>query len=299
MNHDKTLIFQQQRRRLMAIAYRLLGSVADAEDVLQEAWLRWETQDLALIESPDAYLTTVVTRLGIDHLRRERHRTRYVGPWLPEPWLMEPSEDVDGWFAEGPAATHERYQSISMAFLVLLERLNPVERAVYLLKEVFGHNYEEISAIVDKTIANCRQIDHRARTQLGFDRARYEYNPHKHQQLLSGFIQAMALGDLAALQNVLTDDVVLTSDGGGKALSVLRPLHGSERIGRFFRALRRRYLNRHVGMQLGMLNGEPALLILVDDVVESVVMFDWRDDRIGAIFILRNPDKLQRLKSAL
>lgn len=288
MSIDKNQIFSSQRPYLLAVAYRLLGSRTDAEDVLQDAWIRWQEQDVTAIDTPEAFLTTVVTRLGIDHLRKENHRSRYRGPWLPEPVA-----DIEVFQSSCPSDTHERYQSLSMAFLLLLERLNPVERAVYLLRDIFCYSHDEIAVMVEKSVENCRQIEHRARQQLGQGKKRFELNPQKHQQLLTGFVHALALGDVVTLQNLLTADVVLTSDGGGVVQSVLRPLVGIERIGRFIRALHKRHRGTQVTLQPAMLNGAAGFIISVDAVIATAITFEWQDNQICSIFMTRNPGKLK------
>src|SRR5918998_406453 len=198
--------FERHRPLLFSIAYRMLGSVADAEDVVQEAYLRWQQAPEAEVLSPRSYLSAVVTRLSIDRLRSARvQREEYVGPWLPEPLVSEGTEDV--------ADSIELDESLSMAFLVLLESLNPVERAVFLLREVFNYDYEEISSIVRKSEANCRQIARRARQSVAAHRPRFERSPEQEERLTQRFVETCMSGDMEGLLELLSEDVTLWSDG--------------------------------------------------------------------------------------
>ncbi|HEY7909915.1 MAG TPA: RNA polymerase sigma-70 factor, partial [Thermomicrobiales bacterium] len=222
-------LFNDYRPLLFSIAYRMLGSVMDAEDMVQEAFLRWQRAVHAEVTSPKSYLTAVVTRLCIDHLGAAYvRRESYVGPWLPEPLVTEGDAMTD---------TMALADSLSLAFLVLLERLTPVERAVFLLHEVFGYPYEEIAGIVEKNAANCRQIGQRARRHIHADRPRFDPSPAEQERLTQQFIVSCTSGDLGALVAILADDITLWADGGGKVAAARRPIHGAENVARFLGGL--------------------------------------------------------------
>ena len=222
----RTEDFERHRSLLFSIAYRMLGSVTDAEDIVQEAYLRWQEAPETEVRSPKSYLSAVVTRLSIDRLRSARaRREEYVGPWLPEPLVSERAEDAGG--------TTGLDESLSMAFMVLLESLNPVERAVFLLREVFDYDYEEISRIVGKSEDNCRQIAHRARQSVAARRPRFERSPEQEERLTERFVEACVSGNMEGLLGLLSEDVTLWSDGGGKVAAAPYPIHGPERVARF------------------------------------------------------------------
>jgi len=280
--------FNQHRSLLFAIAYRMLGSVMDAEDMVQETFLRWQQASEQAIKSTQAYLTTIITRLCIDHLRSARvQREQYVGTWLPEPIVTEKSAD--------PIVMAELSDSLTIAFLVLLERLSPVERAVFLLREVFDFDYKEISRIVDKSPSNCRQIARRARQHLALEKSRFQATPQQQRQLTQQFIQAFSHGDLPGLLNLLADDVTCWSDGGGKVVAALKPLHGAQKVARFLRAIYRRTHKLGVVHQaeLVQINAQLGIVYSVAGVVESVAMLDIVDNPIQSIYFVRNPDKLK------
>jgi RNA polymerase sigma-70 factor, ECF subfamily len=238
-------LFDRHRPLLFSIAYRMLGSVMDAEDVVQEAFLRWQRAPRAEVRSPKAYLSAVVTRLCIDQLRSARkRREEYVGPWLPEPLPTEPDT----------AAIDE---SLSMAFLILLESLNPTERAVFLLREVF--DYEEISRLVGKSEANCRQIARRARDSIAARRPRFESSPEQEERLLGSFLEASLDGDMESLVSVLSEDVTLWSDGGGKTRAALNPIHGANRVSRFLFGILRQAPPGLV-VRRARVNGRPGII---------------------------------------
>ncbi|HSN89427.1 MAG TPA: RNA polymerase sigma-70 factor, partial [Thermoanaerobaculia bacterium] len=288
---DPLAAFERERGRLFGIAYRMLGSVAEAEDVLQDAWLRWHGVDHAQVENPSAYLVRLVTRLAIDNLGAARNRlTDYVGPWLPEPLVRTsaaPSPD-------DPAALQELADDLSTAFLLLLERLTPVERAVFLLRESFDFNYREIADIVGKTEENCRQIDRRARKRLDEGRRPIPAKPEEHDRLLGGFLRAIKDGDLDGMVSLLARDATLYSDGGGKTRAAQKPVHGAEGITRFLFGLRK---NAPPDWEIRpeILNGRTGLLNLVGGKVLSAMTFQVEDGQIQGIYIVVNPDKLERI----
>ena len=278
--------FEQHRSLLFSIAYRMLGSVADAEDVVQETYLRWREASETEVRSPRSYLSAVVTHLSIDRLRSARAwREEYVGPWLPEPLLSDRAEEI---------APTELDESISMAFLVLLESLNPVERAVFLLREVFDYGYDEISRIVGKSEKNCRQIAHRARQYVAARRPRYEHSPEQEERLTRRFIEACTSGDMEALLEVLSEDVTLWSDGGGKAAAARQPIHGPERVARFLLGVLRTVPPGFFARPT-RINGGPGVVGYVEGRPTSVVAFDVANGRLRGVRIIVNPEKLRAI----
>jgi RNA polymerase sigma-70 factor (ECF subfamily) len=284
MRPDPT--FETQRPRLFGLAYRLLGSRHDAEDVLQDAWLRWQSSDRAAIRDPEAWLVTTTTRLGLDRLRAARSaRVHYTGPWLPEP--LEIAEDTD------PAERHDRAEQVSVAFLALLEQLSPHERAAFLLKEAFDYDYAQIGQLLGHAEANCRQLVHRARERLKAARPRFAVAPQRHRQLLERFMHASQQGDRDAIVALLDANARMRSDGGGKVTATLRPLLGAERIARLYWAVARRGLGLRT--RLGTVNGEPAILRFAGARLHSAVLVVIDGERIVEVLTLMNPDKLPPL----
>ncbi len=283
----RTADFEQHRSLLFSIAYRMLGSVADAEDVVQEAYLRWQESRESEVRSPRSYLSTVVTRLSIDRMRSARaRREEYVGPWLPEPLVSEGAED-----AGEPTKLDE---SLSMAFLVLLESLNPVERAVFLLREVFDYDYGEISEIVGKSEANCRQIARRARQSVAARRPRFECSLETEKRLTERFVEACMSGDMEGLLGILSEDVTLWSDGGGKVAAAPYPIYGSEKVARFLVGVLRTVPPGFFAHP-ARINGEPGVVGFVDGRPTRVVALDVAEDRIHGVRIVVNPDKLRAI----
>jgi len=277
------------RPLMFSIAYRMLGQASEAEDVVQDAWLRMQT-DETVVRSPEAYATTVTTRLAIDQLRSARvRREAYVGAWLPEPLLTTPA-DAD------PAARAETADTVSMAFLVLLESLSPVERAVFLLREVFGYGYDQIAAVVEKSEPNCRQIFARARARVDERRPRFEVSRAQRDELARRFFAACEQGDMAGLERLLADDVVFNGDGGGKAPAVRRPVEGRVQVLRFLGALLRQGAAQDARIEPVEVNGQPgAQLIGGDGRLVSVLALDIADGHIQAMHNVLNPDKLRHL----
>jgi RNA polymerase sigma-70 factor, ECF subfamily len=287
VNATRAEEFDQHRPLLFSIAYRMLGSVMDAEDVVQDAYLRWQTAADADVESPKAYLSTIVTRLCLDHLRSARvQREQYVGPWLPEPLVHEQEPDV-----ADTAALHE---SLSMAFLVLLESLTPLERAVFLLHDVFAYDYAEIAEIVGRSEAHCRQLARRARGFVTSRRPRFEPSREQQDRLAHQFIRACTLGDVSALVTTLADDVTLWSDGGGKVRAAPRPIHGAAAVSRFLLGILRKAPAGLV-TQLTRLNDQPAVASYLDGQPFAALVLDVADDRIQGLRLVVNPDKLRPL----
>lgn len=282
MNTDT--IFETHRSRLFSLAYRLLGSRSDAEDIVQDTWLRWQQADASAIRDPEAWLVTAASRLGIDRLRVAKlHRERYVGPWLPEP------AEID----ERPGPDHgaEVAEEVSLAFLAVLERLGPEERAAFLLKEAFDYDYGQIAEWLDQGEANCRQMVHRARERVQAARPRFKVAPERHRHLLERFMQAARIGDRNAIQALLHDDARLVSDGGGKARAAIRPLLGAERIARLFWAAYRRP-QPEVEWRMGRVNGEPAVLRFRDGALISAMVALSDGQCIRELMTVMNPDKL-------
>jgi RNA polymerase sigma-70 factor (ECF subfamily) len=290
MTSDFTTTFGEHKPLLFSIAYRMLGTVMDAEDMVQETFLRWQNCEQAQVESPKAWLSTVVTRLCINHLKSARvQREAYIGPWLPEPL-------VSG-LSVAPGENAKLSDSLSLAFLVLLESLTPTERAVFVLREVFNYEFSEIGPIVEKTEANCRQILARARKSVEERRPRFEATPEEAEQLIQKFEQAVQTGNLDDLLNLLAKDVVLVSDGGGKATAVLRPILGVDHVARLLIGATRKFGVRSQVLHHTAVNGLPGSVSFVGGHVLRVVAFGIRNAHIHSLFIITNPDKLSHIKS--
>ncbi len=263
----------------------MTGSVMEAEDAVQEAYLRWQQASEDEVRSPSSYLSTVVTRLCIDRLRSARvRREQYVGPWLPEPLLGEQAREIE--------SKADLEDTLSMAFLVLLESLTPVERAVFLLREVFGYEYAEIAALVGKSEANCRQISRRARQSVAARRPRFESSPQQEERLMEGFLQASLVGDMEALLAMLSEDVTLYSDGGGKTRAALRPIYGADNVARFLTGILGN-IPPDFTVRQTRINGRPGLVgYFGDGSPQSVVSIEVSEGRIMAIRLVVNPEKL-------
>ncbi|MFL5799457.1 MAG: RNA polymerase sigma-70 factor [Actinomycetota bacterium] len=288
-------LFAEFRPLMFAIAYRMLGSVTDAEDIVQEAFLRFhrETKAGAKIDSPKAYLSAVTTRLGIDHLRSARvRRESYVGPWLPEPLI---TDDEPG--AEQLAETAD---SLSMAFLVLLESLSPVERAVFLLREVFEYDYDEIARIVGKSEDNCRQIAVRAKRRIGEGKPRFEVDRRRRDELAQKFWAATLEGDTGSLIDLLAEDVVLYGDGGGLAAGAFKEaIHGKERIGKLIAPLLQGTRKRGWTMRPAEVNGQPGCVwVDTEGDPKLVISLDIAEDKVQTIRSVANPEKLRHIQRA-
>jgi RNA polymerase sigma-70 factor (ECF subfamily) len=274
--------FEAARPRLLGLAYRMLGSMADAEDVVQDAWLRFQAAG-ERVDRPEAWLTTVTTRLAVDRLRAARRRREdYVGPWLPEPVVLE----------GGPDEAAELSESLTLGFLTLLDRLGPVERAVFLLADVFALPFADIAAAVGRSPAACRQIASRARQRLVGGARRRPVGAER--RVVDELIAAIALGDIQAALNRLAPDAVLVSDGGPSRRAARRPVVGSARVARLLINLARRY-GREFEIAPVVVNGDPGLLISAAGRADTVLAFEVDGDVIAAIFVVRNPDKLEQL----
>jgi len=294
-----TETFLRHRGRLTAVAYRILGSVADAEDVVQEAWLRWSRSDAEAVHDPGAFLVRVTTRLAIDRLRRVKaRRESYVGPWLPEPLLtgQDPVDDV------------VMADSISMAVLVVLETLSPLERAVFVLREAFGMPHAEVAEILDRTEDAVRQLARRAREHVGQGAIRYSADRPTREAVTARFLAATTNGDLHALMGVLAPEVVLVADGGGRTLAPRRPLHGAEKVARFLLAVATprgtaRFLESVIGgpvpdmaLRLVDVNGAPGVVVTADGRAVAALAVDVQRDTVVGLYLIANPGKLDGLQ---
>ncbi|WP_119726369.1 RNA polymerase sigma-70 factor [Thermomonospora amylolytica] len=277
----------EHRRLLFGIAYRMLGSVADAEDVLQDAWLTWNSADRAAIRHPKAYLVRTVTNLSLNRLASARAtRETYVGPWLPEPLLTSPD-----------AATEtELADSVSTAMMVVLETLGPVERAVFLLREVFGYSHAEIAGILDRPEATVRQIAHRAREHVRARRPRFDTDRARREEITERFIAACSGGDLNAVMELLAPDVTAWSDGGGKVTAARRPLHGADHVARWVLGVLAKPQAAGVTLETATVNGETGVLLTVGGVPIGALTFDVADGRLRNLWFQLNPDKLRGLR---
>src|SRR6266481_4617173 len=283
--------FETYRPYLFSIAYRMLGSAMDAEDLVQETYLRYQGTPLDAIRSLKAFLTTIIIRLCMDQLQlAHRQREVYVGPWLPEPILTTmTAETLD------PAERVDREESISLAFLVLLEQLQPFERAVFLLREVFAYEFAEIATMLDKSEAACRRSFSRAKLHLRAHRPRFPASPQIHQQLLSGYFQAVQTGEMTPLMNLLSEDVILWADGGGKVKqAALHPIRGRDAVARFSLGTKR-FWPEHARVEVEEVNSEAALIIRTGDHVFSVLTIEVKQGQIQAIRVIANPEKLARI----
>ncbi|WP_369030189.1 RNA polymerase sigma-70 factor [Streptomyces adonidis] len=282
-----TEAFVAHRDLLFTVAYEMLGSAADAEDVLQEAWLRWAEVELAEVRDPRAYLVRITTRQALNRLRTlKRRKESYVGPWLPEPLLTAPDVAEDVVLSE----------SLSLALMFVLETLSPTERAVFVLHEVFDFGYEDIAAVIDKSPSATRQMAYRARKHVDARRPRTPVSPEETRAALDSFQRALATGDLQGLLDVLAPDVVFVSDGGGLRMAALKPVVGVDKV--------LRYMAGSAGKAGGTLtgepttvNGNPGLVLRVDGVIDGVLAVRMEDDRITGLYYVRNPEKLTRVES--
>ncbi|MER5665060.1 RNA polymerase sigma-70 factor [Streptomyces mirabilis] len=285
-----TEVFEEHRPVLMGVAYRMLGRVADAEDVVQEAWLRWSGADRTEVREPRAYLVRIATRLAVDRLRQVRSRNEaYVGPWLPEPYVTD--------FGDTVPDTAERAvlaDSVSLAVLVVLESLSPLERAVFVLREAFGYPYADIAAVLDRGEPAVRQLAGRARKHVEERRPRYEVDPAERRDLTERFLTAAAGGDLEGLMSLLAPDVRLIGDSGGLSKAPLRVIETADKVGRFLYAIAQQGVP-DLSYRSLELNGGAALLVLSGDKPDSTLQLDVVDGRIQCIYIVRNPEKLVSL----
>jgi RNA polymerase sigma-70 factor, ECF subfamily len=279
--------FNLHRPLLFSIAYRMLGTVTDAEDMVQETFLRWQQTANETVRSAKTYLSTIVTRLCIDHLRSARvQREQYVGTWLPEPMLTQQSHH--------PTDLMELAESLSIAFLAVLERLSPIERAVFLLRDVFDYDYDEIGEMVGKSSTNCRQISKRAKQHLADQKPRFSVSRPQQEEITTRFLDASTKGDLQDLLLLLAKDVMFCSDGGGKVVAVIKPIYGAQKVARMLLAIRQKWLSDAFS-RLIEINGEPGIIQYFDSNIHCVMTFEIVDGSIQSIYSVRNPEKLKQI----
>jgi RNA polymerase sigma-70 factor (ECF subfamily) len=277
-------IFEAKRPAMTGLAYRMLGSRAEAEDVVQDAWLRWSKVDADTVEEPGAYLNRVVTRLALDRLKSARARREvYVGEWLPEP-VVEPDFEAGG------------DADLSVAFLLALERLTPLERAAFLLHDVFDTPFAEIAAVLGRSETACRQLASRAREHVRRNRPRYTPSADEERKLTTAFFQALLTGDEVALRDLLTEDVVWHADGGGKVGANLNPIYGMEKLVAMLLGIRRKWPPpADTTARLARVNGQPGLVLAASGIVFQTMSLEIEGGRIAAVYTMRNPDKLAGL----
>jgi RNA polymerase sigma-70 factor (ECF subfamily) len=286
-------VFEEHRALLTGVAYRILGSVADAEDVVQETWLRWSEVSHADVRNPRAFLTTTASRLALNALRSQRHRREsYTGPWLPEP---VPTAD-DGPLAADPAEPVLLAESVSLAFLVVLESLSPLERVVFVLHDLFGFGYGEVAAAVDRSEQAVRQLTSRARRHVQERRPRTVTDPAEHARVTAAFMRAAVDGQVSALLDVLAPDVVVLTDAGGTQKAALRPINGADKAARFLAAIRADVAG--VRWALAPLNGRTGVLVHLGDELLGTVDLDTADGRVSTVRVQLNPAKLTAVRRA-
>ncbi|GAB3130998.1 RNA polymerase sigma-70 factor [Tsukamurella serpentis] len=283
-------VFTEHRPLLFSVAYEILGSIADAEDVLQDSYLRWREVDLNRVDDPRAYLARIVTRQALNVLRTaSRRREDYIGPWLPEP--------LEAWSGDGPAEHVLTGEAVTTAMLLVLESLRPTERAVFVLREVFAFGYPEIAAAIDKSEAAVRQIAHRARAHVTAHRPRSVVEPALAESVAERFLSAAMSGDVQALMDVIAPDAVYLADGGGVVSAARRPVLGADRVARFMvGTLRRSAGYGRLGLRFGVFNAMPAVVVSFDDVLDLVMCVEVTGERVSAVYVVRNPAKLGHLR---
>src|SRR6201998_1249282 len=282
--------FDQYRALRFSVAYRMLGSVADTEDMLQETFIRWQQASIEEVRSPRALLVTIITRLCINHLQSARvQREEYVGEWLPEPLVTDPASD--------PLGVVKGDESLSMAFLLLLERLTPMERAVFLLREVFDYDYAEIAQMLGQNEANCRQILRRAQQHVGDIRRRFDASAQQLNELLKQFIQATRKGELQGLVDLLSSEAVLHTDGGGKAIAVPSLVEGAANVASIILNRMSTVVPKDLVTRLAQINGQPGIVSYRHGKPFSALSLEIAEGRIRAIYVVTNPQKLSHLQN--
>jgi RNA polymerase sigma-70 factor (ECF subfamily) len=282
---DAAATFAPLRPRLTRIAYRMLGSVAEAEDIVQDAFLRWHAADRATVTDAKAYLAKTVTRLCLDHLTSARvPRETYIGPWIPEPMIeADETDDAD---------------DITLTLMMALERLSPLERAAFLLHDVFGQNFDEVAQTIDRDASACRQLASRAREHVRAAKPRFPVSQQQGAEIAKAFFDASRSGEVGPLQALLAKDVVFYSDGGGKRVAALRPIIGDEDVARFFVGILRKpdaRLPREIHATI--VDGLPGVIVVLNGEVEHTMAFEIDDGKISAIYVVRNPDKLRHVSA--
>jgi RNA polymerase sigma-70 factor, ECF subfamily len=287
-------IFERHRAHLRNIAYRMLGEMAAAEDVVQEAWLRWRRIEAGDIRDPRAWLSAATVRLSLDALRSlKSRRETYVGPWLPEPILPD---DARAFAADAPAARAELASDLSLALLHMLERLSPEERAALILHDAFDSGYDEIAATLEKSEDACRKLVARARERVRSGRPKHRATPEQHRELLARFAAAAVTNDPKALEALFTADITAYTDGGGRVQAARNPVYGADKVIRFFMGLAKKYAGQGTpGVNAADINGEPGLILTLDGAIFAAITIDSDGEQIAAIYAIRNPEKLRRL----
>ena len=281
---DSAGTFAPLRPRLIRIAYRMLGSVAEAEDIVQDAYLRWHGTDRTQVADAGAFLSKTVTRLCLDHLKSARvKRETYIGPWLPEP-MIETDE-------------HDQADDITLTLMMALERLSPLERAAFLLHDVFGQNFDDVAQAIDRDPSACRQLASRAREHVRAAKPRFPVSQQQGAEIARAFFAASRSGELAPLQSLLAKGVTLYSDGGGKRIAALNPIHGDLNVARFLTGVTRKAGEQQVGWRQEMVDGLPGIVVIENGEVMHTMAFEIDDGRITAIYIVRNPDKLKHVSA--
>ncbi|MDO8455581.1 MAG: RNA polymerase sigma factor SigJ [Burkholderiaceae bacterium] len=294
MTDSTSALFEAHRPHLLALAYRMLGSRAEAEDVVQDTWLRQKDVNLGEIEFVRAYLSRIATNLCLDRMQTARaRREQYVGSWLPEPL-----EDATGAFDPGPQAHIEYAQNVSVAFMLALERLSALERAAFLLHDVFDQSFDEVALRLGRSAAACRQLANRARAHVRTDQARVDVQHEQAEQLLGAFVQTITTGDTTALAQLLSDDAVMLSDGGGIVTAVAQPLQGGALIAKALVGFTRTHKAENYGLRFTRINGLPAVVLYgaQGQVLQTTALQTDADGRISALYIMRNPEKLTHIR---
>jgi len=303
---EHTQVFLRQQNRLRSIAYRILGNLQEAEEIVQEVYIQWhEISCKEKVKSPGALLTTLTTRRSLDLMKSAaKQRESYRGPWLPTPivteWMQSPPSAQDNFSdalgkAEDPAAQLELSQTLSTAFMLLLERLSPLERAVFVLRQGFDLSYQDIATSVDQSAAYCRQLYQRAQAHIAGEQERFEVSPNDHRVFFNQFLEALANADISAIKNVLAENAISYSDGGGKALAALRPIYGRDKVARFLVGLRRKVMSL-VTVRFCTINNMPGLILYDGEQAINAISVNIAGGKIQALYMMRNPDKLQHLK---
>ena len=283
-----TEIFEQCRKNLLQLAYSILGRVSVSEDIVQEAYLKWKDVDLDTVSKPESYLSSIVTNLCLDRLKSAQHkREKYIGPDLPEPIATKQNT---------PEAETQLADSLSMAMMYVLKKLNPVQRAVFILREVFSYPYSDIAGIVNKSEANCRKIAQRARNKINYKSNRFSVDAEAHQKLLKSFMEAVQQEDMEQLESLLAEEATLYSDGGGQVTAARKPIYGADKIARFMVGIQNN-APENTRITYSNINGEPSILVYFGDRLHSVWTFRTTDSTtIKEILVVLNPNKLEQLK---
>lgn len=285
-------IFEEHRPDLFRLAYGMLGRVSTAKDTVQEAYLRWQKQDPEQIDSPEAYLSTIVSRLCLDEIKSAKNRReQYIGPNLPEPVMTtdnSPEDDL------------ELAELLSMAMHVVLEQLTPVQRAVFILREIFDYDYASIAEMINKSEAHCRKIAQRARDQIREKKPHFDEKPKENHELIAAFTEAVQGGDLSEIENMLAKEAILYSDGGGKVTAARKPVKSASKIAKFLLGIQKQVPeNSEWRLELTDINGEPGMVVWLDGELYNAWSFHIEDGKIESIYVVLNPDKLKHLRSTI